>query len=1575
MKSLKNSKFKKTIVSGHKLALLVAISILFGCAKELPIKESDDIKDNVIPLSIFEQEIILKTGTNAQAAVSGQEHAGLLAVNEKGLVPVMEYQGPDQLKPLFSGLYLENNSTGSIKVKFRLTKKFLVAYQSSNGADAQNFSMQALHMARGNSQEFSVPLFQFPVASYGIKRKTKNATGDETRDIEFVETNQSNSTHVKISSLVKDRTLAGLFGQTQEEQRKLFLKSRIENKIWHVEELRALIHNGNLLSHAELDSYTFQDQDLIQTKIYDNELYLFRPVALEQLNAQEKLALKIGLKIRALGLCSEAMAKAAAIDLSKCYLRSSAKFSAVPVAIKNDVDSDGAQLATIKYDSSEDKRNLRFLFITADSFTDTSKELLDTVPALSRPLTVLNQDYDFDSLHLYVPSTHDTPREVVMADPFFQGSEKLVKLRKTEEGIKVYELEKDARFASNDLNNSPTLTIPGQYVEYTCDKDLEGICKGALQTNNQVAWDRRQFFIPFLENLGVQEVNSLNIFNVNDGCARNTVNRLTHHEISKGVLNIELERTFEIPPVFDCIVDLFYDDNLKSASFNVKYFYSIIKLDSLVSKDYEPIDYPVTEQDDFGFFKNEQKELNSTFDPSRPIQKFFLNRFNPKKGVIKYHLSKSFDKPENAHIKNATYKVIENINRALTKAQSGIQLELLPPSDIMAGDIRVNSIVLIDDPLSNGLLGYGPSVSNPLTGEILQAHTNMYGGVLTTMTRRVYNSMVDLSKQQAASTTTPVEGGVGPLARNEAASHTHEMNRAKIRNGLAMAASGEALISNLQNISAHKNEIKAFNQAKLKLKRDDFARTAKEDLAQQRANNQAANSTDLRRQLEGKSKNKYDRMLERYSENNAYHMEFFNFTAFSKGYIKGVKEIPGVLNDDGSLRPWDELDEEQQKKATILIVTHAYTSTLTHELGHNLGLRHNFIGSADKDNFYTEDESKELGLEHIPQYSSIMDYGYSELNELPIFGKYDVAALQFAYARKVELTNGEVRTLGSNLTALKNELKQTPVAADTEKVKIKNYEYCTDENAGLSVTCNRFDEGSTITDIATHYIQDYEASYKSANHRDGRLEYSTYGMGNYARYRSSQFTKMRKIFEEFESYAELLRPMINGDSWAFVEDGCNAQTMASYPDLCRDINDRRDAAKLIGEFFLKVLKTPDHVCALAKKDAPTEVVEIRPFLEIYRRVRFDTPKPILESCFEPEVAEYLAQSDLVVAGEAGKSLISYKGTDPRFKYKSDIDVRGVWPDKLLAMRSLTTRFSGNGSTEDYQASFLEHQGISEGIYAFLEHIITGIPLQDPVSFKTSTGKELQVAYNLGLGSYIIPEQVSGTVIRGFNLPTNDSVLLNEKLIKIAEAFNFTTDPAYRTRSRDFTNAIGVYKRGEDVGISNQRLSRYTLDGITYGASNDQILGKMMIDSINNLDFLESIEASLLTKVIEARNNPVAPDTLTQAQKDAFTLPDGLPKALIPLAQRGVELKEENLVGRFGAEQAKQIVSAYTLGAEGLQAIIDLKETLRKTPPTDASDIERRLYTIDLATLEKHQNGKLAPAIIKYKDSLPLLILI
>ena len=53
-------------------------------------------------------------------------------------------------------------------------------------------------------------------------------------------------------------------------------------------------------------------------------------------------------------------------------------------------------------------------------------------------------------------------------------------------------------------------------------------------------------------------------------------------------------------------------------------------------------------------------------------------------------------------------------------------------------------------------------------------------------------------------------------------------------------------------------------------------------------------------------------------------------------------------------KPWEELSDKQKEAVITIILPEIWVPTLIHELGHNLGLRHNFAASEDKENFLTD---------------------------------------------------------------------------------------------------------------------------------------------------------------------------------------------------------------------------------------------------------------------------------------------------------------------------------------------------------------------------------------------------------------------------------------------------------------------------------------------------------------------------------------------------------------------------------------------------------------------------------------------
>jgi len=126
---------------------------------------------------------------------------------------------------------------------------------------------------------------------------------------------------------------------------------------------------------------------------------------------------------------------------------------------------------------------------------------------------------------------------------------------------------------------------------------------------------------------------------------------------------------------------------------------------------------------------------------------------------------------------------------------------------------------------------------------------------------------------------------------------------------------------------------------------------------------------------------------------------------------------------------------------------------MLHELGHSLGMEHNFAGSIDRNNYLNEwyaidaanplPKSEDYGLDTAPtaedlqeyqddtraardardaagialhQYTSVMDYMGLAERMTPKLGKYDHAVVSWSYGNQVELYDGDPRTGSDDYT-------------------------------------------------------------------------------------------------------------------------------------------------------------------------------------------------------------------------------------------------------------------------------------------------------------------------------------------------------------------------------------------------------------------------------------------------------------------------------------------------------------------------------------------------------------------------------
>lgn len=398
-------------------------------------------------------------------------------------------------------------------------------------------------------------------------------------------------------------------------------------------------------------------------------------------------------------------------------------------------------------------------------------------------------DLRLDGRWFYAPTTGAAPRFAVTQFPFLQGMARYVELCFSDEGLEVrgYDrnnpearLPKDANgfclpegtdtasdqyLGGEDTVNFPhVMTIAGSYDKYQCREDSYGDCTNVEETDSNPnlstgAFRNNTHFTPDPASTKVTELNLDELYGTKEGLSAQGDPEVISWEFDpkSGVLNFELEQTFsiDVEQLSSYIDWSAMEEELANGSFKARFYYSLIHEDHLASKDYQPIVYPNADDTSFGFFTTTTLKLNPTTNKYEDIT--YLNRFNPELGAIEYYLTDNFFEPKNKMYLDSTIETVNKMNEALSVI--GVKTSK-PPIQIVnktqglgihAGDLRYNVINLVDEPLDNGLLGYGPLIADPRTGEIIKAHVNQYSGVARTGAQLYWNNLARFYNRQQLS--------------------------------------------------------------------------------------------------------------------------------------------------------------------------------------------------------------------------------------------------------------------------------------------------------------------------------------------------------------------------------------------------------------------------------------------------------------------------------------------------------------------------------------------------------------------------------------------------------------------------------------------------------------------------------------------------------------------------------------------------------------------------------------------------------------------------------------------------------
>ncbi|MGM0557363.1 MAG: hypothetical protein ACQEVA_13350 [Myxococcota bacterium] len=378
------------------------------------------------------------------------------------------------------------------------------------------------------------------------------------------------------------------------------------------------------------------------------------------------------------------------------------------------------------------------------------------------------------------------------------------------------------------------------------------------------------------------------------------------------------------------------------------------------------------------------------------------------------------------------------------------------------GDLRYSFFNWVDE--FNGYWsGYGPSAADPLTGQIISGNANFAGTPL----RRYSTYGADIVQY--------VNGELdendirrGDHIRDYVQNMQQEQAQQSLEPSLPVDARQE--LANRRGISVEENSPTGFTERPDFAEQDDFIKKWGKDRIQREANRLSETITEAKRSdtrklefydqpsvkrfmmadadfqqmVKGLATELYgqdasdDQLHQAYLDvaapRYAYDRQQRRLNRFAKQNIFASENLERSMS---SLVTYEGVAEafkgEPREKIRRYIMENAFIGTQLHEVGHTVGLRHNFSASMDALNYHdgywniqrailegnlSESErnaitdagmiqdltGKDLSYlsEAETRLASIMDYTGDLTGRFSGLGKYDKAAINFAYAEHVE---------------------------------------------------------------------------------------------------------------------------------------------------------------------------------------------------------------------------------------------------------------------------------------------------------------------------------------------------------------------------------------------------------------------------------------------------------------------------------------------------------------------------------------------------------------------------------------------
>lgn len=688
------------------------------------------------------------------------------------------------------------------------------------------------------------------------------------------------------------------------------------------------------------------------------------------------------------------------------------------------------------------------------------------------------------------------------AFPGFESDLKYVKFRFNENALQVVDGRKlqqdDADDEDDDLttsNDRVMFQFMGRHVDVKLRESLDGERTNFLEENTEEPWQQRQTFAVDFENTNMDPITNVAWFygDFLSDCARtidtSVVPDSFEWDPDDQYMSFVIEVTYKLNAFTwfgGCwgLVDLASDVGTASIQYRLS-FYRTGPSENFVT---EKIEEKAAVNKKYGAFKRFnlfRDEETGLLDADALLHRWNPNRTEP----VVFYFEKGFPerfKPMFEEIKNDTNRIMEEAGASLRfdfqewNAPDPVTGE---PMERHFGDIRHSFVAWHQDiDTTRGLLGYGPSISDPRTGEIISANLNLYN-----IGMDWYRFLIQDYLEQNGGTQKPADMEWEQVACQEgdtvAPADTTARLDAQIFREMRRVMELPALEEGQNPTTGFLPEPAQENFL------NDYHRTLGEYRYAEPAWNPYVYMPTGKRPIDA-----LPEQLQTEAEfNDAMTDIMLNQDPFEGKVLHSRGGIESQLDFMEKFRGWkknhDQLAANQEmllglnniyvfdandaisaiangarrcvngfyesdEVYTERIIEDVVFSVAIHELGHNLSLRHNFYGSVDKKHMRENENS-----------SSVMDYVYSpeEVGTHRGWGQYDEAALKWIYGTE------EVRA----------------------QMMEEDYLYCTDEHRMRSPLCHAHDLGVTPSQIVLNSIERYDWLYEIRNRRAFRTFWDT----------------------------------------------------------------------------------------------------------------------------------------------------------------------------------------------------------------------------------------------------------------------------------------------------------------------------------------------------------------------------------------------------------------------------------------------------------------------------------------------------